>query len=216
MRCIRCWTLIATVALTGLLSLPAVGTARADGGAQLELTLLGGAGFRRSLPTEGISTEFDPGWNVGGMLGVRPGSDWAQVFFVSYQLQRSPLQVSVDTRPDVEVPVFIHLVHAGIEADGEFRPWLLPFLGASLGATGYQPARSASDDVWFFSVGVHGGVKVPIRHRLGLRLQGRVLTTVMREGKDIFCSNQSGTCIGSDDDRILISGDAAAGFYFVF
>lgn len=212
----RCWKLVASAALLGLLALPGPAAARADDGPQFEMTLLGGVAFPHDLPTEGVSTEFDAGWTVGGMFGVRPTPKRPQVFFVSYQFQRSPLQVRVDTRPDTEVPVFVHLVHAGVEADTEIRPWLRPLLGVSLGATGYQPDREAAQAQWFFSVGVHGGVKFPVSNRWGLRLQARVLTTAMPGGDDLFCSDASGTCIQVDDGGILFTGDASAGVYFTF
>jgi hypothetical protein len=216
MRAMRVRQLVASVALVLLLTLPGAGAARAGGGPEFELTLLGGAAFRRDLPTEGVSAEFDTGWTAGGMFGIRPTPKTAQILFVTYQFQRSPLQVRVDTRPDVEVPVFVHLVHAGVEADTELRPWLHPVLGVSLGATGYQPDREAAQAQWFFSIGVHGGVKIPLGDHAGLRLQARVLSTAMPGGDDLFCSNTSGTCIRVDDGGILFTGDASAGVYFVF
>lgn len=216
MRAMRCRQLVASVPLVLLLALPVAGAARADGGPEFELTLLGGAAFRRDLPTEGVSADFDTGWTAGGMFGVRPTPKTPQILFVHYQFQRSPLRVQVDTRPDVEVPVFVHLVHAGVEADAELRPWLHPVLGVSLGATGYQPDREAARAQWFFSVGVHGGVKIPFGEHAGLRLQARVLTTAMPDGDDLFCSDSSGACIRVDDGGVLFTGDASAGVYLVF
>ncbi len=212
----RCWILVASVACVGIFALGTAAPARAEFDPEFEITLLGGAAFRRDLPTEGVSAEFEPGWTVGGMFGLRPRPDMAQVFFVSYQFQRSPLQVRSDTRPDTQVPVFVHLVQAGLEADTELRPWLYPVVGLSVGATGYQPDRQTAQAQWFFTVGVHGGVKIPLGRHVGLRMQGRVLSTAMPDGTDIFCSQGGEPCIQSDDGKILFTGDASAGIYFVF
>lgn len=209
----RRWILVVSIALLGGVSPLAAAPALAD--PQFEISLLGGGTFGGDFRVDEASGDFGSTWNVGGMIGIRPRPDDRQVFFVSYQFQRSDLDLEIKNRPPTSLPVFIGHAHGGVEVDGELFPRLHPFLNVSLGATHYTPDREGTETTWFFSTGLRGGVKVPITSWLGLRLQAGMMATVIGDGKDIICVS-NGSCIPASDALGVIQGDAAGGLYLRF
>jgi hypothetical protein len=74
-----------------------------------------------------------------------------------------------------------------------------PFIVGTIGATHFNPGPSHYDSLTRASLGLGGGVKLFASRNIGLRLEGRLLTTLV-SGESVFISDSSGL-------RIYVKGD---------
>ena len=68
--------------------------------------------------------------------------------------------------------------------DGELAR---PYIVATVGASRFEPDDSDFDSENFFAFGIGGGVKLAPTSRVGLRLEGRVLGSVVNSDSAVFC-----------------------------
>jgi len=91
----------------------------------------------------------------------------------------------------------------------------LPYFVATAGLTRIKPESSGSDYYLGFSTG--GGWKFFPTKRLGLRLEGRILGTVISSSSQWFCGvNNGGTCAFKTTGNMLWQFQANAGLVFRF
>jgi len=91
----------------------------------------------------------------------------------------------------------------------------LPYFVATAGLTRIKPEASGSDYYFGFSAG--GGWKFFPKKRLGLRLEGRVLGTVIDSSSQWFCGVDGGaTCAFRTTGNVLWQFQANAGLIFRF
>jgi len=62
-----------------------------------------------------------------------------------------------------------------------------PFMMATIGASRFEPDNSEYDSETFFAFSIGGGYKIALTPRIGLRLEGRVLGSVINSDTAVFC-----------------------------
>ncbi|GAA5218572.1 hypothetical protein ACFSJ3_08470 [Corallincola platygyrae] len=88
---------------------------------------------------------------------------------------------------------------------------LRPYIGATLGATHFDPEDYSSETN--FSMGFAGGLKWLANDFIGFRLDGRAIATAMDSNKRIFCN---GGCIAQVDSEIWWQYQVTAGLLVKF
>ena len=94
-------------------------------------------------------------------------------------------------------------------------PPLRPFLGISLGGTRYGPAVESIDSEWRFSIGFMLGIKVFFTERVGVRMQGRLLTAYFNSDDGLFCDS-AGRCFAATNAAFVNQFDLTAGITLGF
>jgi len=189
-----------------------------------ELTGLGGIGFGgdfEATDTGGapFSAQIQAGPLFNAMFGFRPYSDEGRLIIVTYQRQFTEVTVRPDSGGSVDLDLDIGYLHAGGEIDGRATKWIHPFFGLTIGATHFSSKQpGAKTTSWFFSGGVHGGIKVPFGDHFGLRFQGRYLGTLLNADKQLFCETSDGaSCVLTVDDVTgAHQGEFSGGVYVAF
>lgn len=183
-----------------------------------EFSLLAGGAFGGSVGVEGGDVSLNGGWAANAIAALRLRSDEGRLLTLSYMRQRTPFTVALDGQPERDVDIDVGFIHVGGEIDGKVGKRLKPFLGLSVGATHFTPMQSSASSEWFFSAGFYGGTKIAFGEHFGLRLQGRMLGTVIGGDKSVICvSGSGGACLISRSGTTgLMQGDMMAGVYFVF
>jgi hypothetical protein len=204
--------LLCLVALT-LFALPAAAERPID--PSIEISALAGGAFGGSIKLEdGDKIDLGASWAVNAILGIRLRSDEGKLLVVSYHMTRSPATFTIDgqsSTSDVDVG---HLQFGG-EIDGRMAPYFKPFFGLTVGAAHFSPTWGA-DTEWFFSAGFYGGVKVPVNKHFGLRLQGRMMGTIISGNSSLFFGPGGGAVVTVDSVSGPIQGDLQAGLYYAF
>lgn len=91
-------------------------------------------------------------------------------------------------RPDLDIE-YLHFGGTYL-SDGEHTR---PFLAATLGLSRFDPEPSGSGAETYFSASIGGGVHLRATKRLGIRLEGRFVTTLVDGDSDIFCRSGGAT-----------------------
>jgi hypothetical protein len=89
-----------------------------------------------------------------------------------------------------------------------------PFIAGSIGATHFAPKAVGLDDLTRPSLSFGGGAKVMFNETVGLRLEGRLVTTWVEENDDEFCNRR--VCYDFDEDVYFYQGEARAGLVVAF
>lgn len=91
-----------------------------------------------------------------------------------------------------------------------------PFLGLSIGATRFDPQAEGLSDEIYFSGAISGGGKLMFSDRVGLRIEGRGLLTLLDSGSGIFCGFPPGACSVTVTGSSLFQVDALVGLIVRF
>ena len=93
-----------------------------------------------------------------------------------------------------------------------------PFIALTLGVTHFDPQPAEFDSESYFSASFGGGVQLNASQRIGVRIEGRVFTTLVESDSDIFCSSTDGVgaCLIQVDGTTLTQWEARAGLVFRF
>ncbi len=91
-----------------------------------------------------------------------------------------------------------------------------PYIVATVGASRFEPDDSAFDSETFFAFGLGGGVKVAPTSRLGLRLEGRVLGSVVNSDSAVFCRSgpAANGCLVAVSGSVVWQWEVLAGLVF--
>lgn len=94
----------------------------------------------------------------------------------------------------------------------------LPFIALTLGVTHFDPQPAEFDSESYFSASFGGGVQLNATKRIGVRIEGRVFTTLIESDSDIFCSSAggAGACLIQVDGTTLTQWEARVGLVFRF
>jgi len=154
--------------------------------------------------------DVDGAPTVGGAVNVDFGNDlWFEGMFTHQEARITTVGVPLGTPAQWRVTV--DQFFAGGRQDfraGRARPFLTGLLGLTLyGVEGDHEVR--------FSVSAGGGVLVPIQRRLGVRLDGRVLTTFADGDVHAFAC-ASGGCLFRLHLDVAWQAEFTAGVVVVF
>src|SRR5690606_25891802 len=100
---------------------------------------------------------------------------------------------SLDTQPGfaagAELDIDIDYLHFGglYVFDGQRAR---PFIGLTAGVTRFDPALPGFDAETFASASLGGGIHLRADRRVGVRLEGRVLASLIDSDGDLFCRSE--------------------------
>ncbi len=93
-----------------------------------------------------------------------------------------------------------------------------PFIALTIGMSRFDPQPAEFSAESFFSASFGGGVQLNPGGRFGVRLEGRVYTSLIDDNSRIFCGSDGGVggCLIELDGTLLTQWEARAGFVFRF
>lgn len=205
-----------------LLALPL--TATASVAQKIEITPFAGYRFggdftyEVDLFGEALDFEVENGESFGAIVDV---ALYRNNLFLELYFSRQDTALVEESGffdPDDPLVLFVDLdvevYHAGVNYQwvaGQVRP----FLGGSAGITRFHPLRSTAESEDRFSVGVNGGVKVLFSDHLGVRIEGRAISTFIDDGDDVFCDRYRDQCFRGGD-AYFFQSEVLAGLVFAF
>jgi opacity protein-like surface antigen len=91
-----------------------------------------------------------------------------------------------------------------------------PYIVATVGVSRFEPDDSAFDSETFFAFGIGGGVKLAPTSRIGLRLEGRVLGSVVSSESAVFCRSgpAANGCLVAATGSMVWQWEVLAGVVF--
>lgn len=91
-----------------------------------------------------------------------------------------------------------------------------PYIVATVGASRFEPDDSAFDSETFFAFGIGGGYKIMPTSRIGLRLEGRVLGSVVDSDEAVFCRSGAAAngCLIAVSSNVVWQWEVMAGLVF--
>jgi hypothetical protein len=128
---------------------------------------------------------------------------------ILYSRQNSDLDFQTDSSNSTLFDMSVEYFHAGGTYE-EMRGLFGPFVSISVGFTRFNPGKENVDDEWFLSGSLGMGAKAFLAEKIGIRLQGRILASVLNSENSIFCSNNQ-CMITIDTGALLLQGDLTAG-----
>jgi len=131
-----------------------------------------------------LDIKDNPAFGLALDIEVRPGTQ-VELF---YQRQDSetefrPSTVGAPTETGFEVATSYYHIGA---LQGYRRGKWMPFTGLTLGATSFDPQGTEQSTEWNFSFGFHAGTKVYLTERIGLRMHGRLFSTLIDGGAGLW------------------------------
>jgi hypothetical protein len=93
-----------------------------------------------------------------------------------------------------------------------------PFIALTFGMSRFDPQPAEFSAENFFSASFGGGIQLNPRGRFGVRLEGRVYTSLIDDNSRIFCGSDGGVggCLIEIDGTLLTQWEARAGIVFRF
>jgi len=171
-------------------------------------------GFEDDFFDDLIDIEVDDGAGLGVALDVRLSGGLFLELWASRQetelVENEGLFLPTEALFDLDVDYY----HAGLLY--EWRPGQArPFFAVSIGATRFAPDAAGLDDLTRPSFSLGGGVKMMFAENVGLRLDGRLISTIVEADDDEFCDRRR-FCYDFDDDVYFYQTEARAGLVVVF
>ncbi|MEX2125255.1 MAG: hypothetical protein WD795_15290 [Woeseia sp.] len=153
---------------------------------QVSLTPFGGYTFGGEFTDEddSLSVEVDDAAHFGLIFNIRESANtqW-EIFYAQQQSEADTSDVS-PAQPLVDIDVQYLQIGGTYVADG-YRA--RPFMAATVGVTRFDPGPLTFDTENFFSFGIGAGWQLQPMDRLGLRLEGRLLGTLLHSDTALFC-----------------------------
>ncbi len=156
----------------------------------VEITPFAGYRFGGSFDAEdsetGVDVDIDDHSSYGLIVNwpAEPNTEY-EVFFSrqSTSLETGSLFAPGDPILD-ELDITYLQLGGTYLFEGE-RAW--PFMVATIGASRFEPDNSEYDSETFFAFSIGGGYKIAVTPRIGLRLEGRGLASVVSSDSAVFC-----------------------------
>jgi opacity protein-like surface antigen len=152
------------------------------------------------FPVSG-SGDFDiknnPAFGLTLDVEIRPGTE-LQVMYLRQDSKVTFRQGAGGVTEDL-FDMATSYYHVGA-MQGIQRGSLRPYSGATLGATSFDPQGGGGDTEWKFSFGFNAGVKYYINDRIGLKVNGRILASLI--------DTNAGLWVGWGGPGVSIGGSA--------
>ena len=182
-----------------------------------ELTPFAGYRFGGAFEEEDTDRTFDlEESNAHGIiLNIRegPNTQWE----VLYARQSAGVDVEPPLAEGPAPELDIEYLHFGgtVLSRGENTRG---FLAGTVGLTRFDPQPGGSGAETHFSGSIGGGVQLRASRRLGIRLEGRVVTTFLSNNSDLFCSigGASSVCAVRVEGATFTQWELRAGLVFRF
>lgn len=162
-----------------------------------------------------IDIQVEDGGAVGVIFDARLGGNWFLELWASRQDTELTESGGFFIPPEGLFDLTVDYYHVGVLY--EWRPGQAhPFIAGSIGATSFQPDLAGLDDLVRPSLSLGGGVKVMFSDNVGLRLEGRLISTLIDQDNDEFCGRRRRVCYDFDDDVYFYQGEARVGLVIGF
>jgi opacity protein-like surface antigen len=151
------------------------------------LTPYGGYTFGGTFENEedSLAVEVDDAAHFGLIFNLRESANTQWEIFYSRQQSEADTSEVSPTQPVTDIDVqYLHIGGTYVADGARARP----FLAAGIGGTRFDPDPLAFDSENFFSFSVGAGWQVQPTDRLGLRLEGRLLGTILSSDSQLFCA----------------------------
>jgi len=182
----------------------------ADGMRGIELTPFVGYRFGGSFEDKETEEDYDlDDNNSAGLIFNFPASEFTE-WEIYYSKQSTSVDLAGFVETEAEVDVDIEYLQVGGTYLFDRTQKAQPYFVATAGVTKIDPDAAGTRSDTFFSFGVGGGWKFFPNSHVGLRLDGRVIGTLLSSDSDIFCKSDSegGAC------AIQLKGDSLYQFEF--
>lgn len=176
-------------------------------------------GYRTGGQFEDIdgSTEFELGESesLGFMVNVDANSNGQYEFLYAKQSTEVDSAGLFINDPRFDLDVEYYQFGGTYLFDGDKAQ---PFIALTLGMSRFDPQPSEFGAESFFSASFGGGLQLNPRGRFGVRLEGRVYTSLIDDNSRIFCGSDGGVggCLIEIDGTLLTQWEARAGIVFRF
>jgi opacity protein-like surface antigen len=190
----------------------------ADGMRGIELTPF--VGYRLGGSFEDRDTEEDYDLDDDSSAGVIfnfPASDFTE-WEIYYSKQSTDVDVAGFADTDAQIDVDIEYLQVGGTYLFDRTQKAQPYFVATAGVTKIDPDAAGTSSDTFFSFGVGGGWKFFPNSHVGLRLDGRLIGTLISSDSEIFCKSDSegGACAVALKGESLYQFEFQAGVVFRF
>lgn len=152
-------------------------------------------------------------------FGLIAGFRLARNFDLEISYSKSETTLEFDngffSTPDGILDIDVEYLHVGVTLhfdSGHIQPFLLASVGATRLAAGSDFGEL--DDEVRPSAAIGGGIKAYFTDHFGLRIQGRLLSTLIDEDEEAFCNRYG--CVSYDVDTYLYQAEVAAGLILAF
>jgi hypothetical protein len=144
-------------------------------------------------------------------LSVRTGEESQYGLFYSRQ---STTAHSTSGR----VGLNVEYIHLDGTLSGEYLPLLHPYAIGALGLTRLSVDAPGKNDGGFFSLAVGGGLRIPVRSHVDLRVEARGYVTFIEHNSSIFCPSGApgGTCALRGHGTTFVQFDLLVGAAYAF
>ncbi len=182
-------------------------------GAEVEVTPFLGYQAGGTFESRSGDRNIESSPNFGLVLSIRTRHDGLIEFL--YSRQQTRLEIldifGVDQGFDLNVE-YLHFGGLWEIKQGKTQP----FIGLSVGGTRFDPQAEGVSDELYFSAAISGGAKFMVSDRVGLRVEGRGLATLLGSGGGIFCGFPPGACGITVTGSTLLQIDALVGLIVRF
>ncbi|MGH8167360.1 MAG: outer membrane beta-barrel protein [Woeseiaceae bacterium] len=181
------------------------------------LTPFGGYTFGGEFKDEEdtVSVDVDDAAHFGLMFNIRESANtqW-EIFYARESSEADTSEVS-PTQPLVDIDVQYLQIGGTYVADGDRAR---PFLAATIGGTRFDPDPLDFDSEYFFSFGIGAGWQLQPTDRLGVRLEGRMLGTILRSDTELFCQTgpDQNVCAITSQGDLYWQFQTSLGLVFAF
>lgn len=157
-----------------------------------------GGEFKDGTATRAVEVDDAP--HYGLILNMRESANTQWEVFYSRQQSEADTSGLPGGNPGSAVDLDVQNLHVGgTYVGGGARA--RPFLAATVGATRFDPDPLTFDSENFFSFGIGAGYQLQPTERFGIRLEGRLLGTLLSSDTDLFCQT------GIEENVCAISAD---------
>ncbi len=188
-----------------------------DKPSRFELTPFAGYQFggEFELANSDADLELDEAQSFGLIFNMDIDGEKQYEFYYSRQETELENEGLFLNEPVVDIDVeYLHVGGTLVFAGDSVRPYVV----GTIGLSHFDPQASGLDSETFFSFSFGGGVKLFADKRIGMRLEGRLFSTLIDSDTEIFCRSGVDTnfCAVKVDGDLLFQWQAMAGLTFRF
>jgi hypothetical protein len=160
----------------------------------------------------GVDVDIDDHSSYGLIVNwpAEPNTEY-EVFFSRQSTSLETDSLFAPGEPVLDELDITHLQLGGTYLFEGDRAW--PFMVATIGASRFEPDNSAYDSETFFAFSIGGGYKIALTPRIGLRLEGRALASVVSSDSAVFCRSDevSSGCLIAVRGSLVWQWETSAG-----
>ena len=173
-----------------------------------------GGEFEDSASGDSYNLDASPGYGL--VLGIPWTAE--STLEVYYSRQNTEVDIAGFQSSGAAVDIDLDFLHIGGTYYVDRERVAMPYFVATAGGTRISPQGPGTKAENFFSFGVGGGWSFYPRERIGFRLEGRALGTLVDSDSRLFCgvNNGAGGCLIQTSGDILWQFEAQAGVVFRF